>query len=52
MSQDLRRQPLQNSPLIFGNVPTLLFGGLPLAPLQTPPEGISLDFYLTPSQHP
>ena len=48
MHLDLRRQPLQNSPRIFGNVPALLFGGLPLLPFSTPPEGVFLDAYTAP----
>ncbi len=52
MHLDLRRQPLQNSPKFFGNVPAFLFDGLPLLPFQTPPEGVFLDTYTAPPQSP
>jgi len=49
MPEDKRRQPMQNSPKFFGNVPAWLFGDAPPEPFQTPVEGVPLDPYTTPS---
>lgn len=49
MPDDVRRQPMQNSPKFFGFVRALLFGDEPAQSFATPIEGVSLDPYTTPS---
>ncbi len=46
-STDMRRQPLQNSPRIFGQIPADYFGGgFPDSPLTTDEVGMLLDWLL------
>lgn len=51
MHQEIRRQPMQNSPKFFGYVPANIFGVLPTSSFATPRDGVFLDPYTTPS-HP
>jgi hypothetical protein len=49
LENDRRRQPMQPTTLLFGQVPADLFGpGLPMGPLPPPPGGLEVDAFLLP----